>query len=64
MGKSSLRLPILPVWVYSPEGSKLVYALVDSGSEESLISRSLLEELKLLGIPLEVLLITTNGSRN
>ena len=62
MGKSGVRLPILPVQVYSSKGSKLVYALVDCGSEESLISINLFEELKLLGIPLEVFLITANGS--
>ena len=59
-----VRLPILPVRVYSPKGSKLVYALIDSGSEETLISKSLYDELKLCGIPLDVLLITANGSRN
>ena len=64
MGKSGVRLPILPVRVCSLKGNKLVYSLVDSGSEESLISRSLFEKLKLCGIPLELLLITANGYRN
>ena len=43
---------------------KLVYTLVDSGSEECLNSRGLFEELRLTGVPLEVLLIMANGSRN
>ena len=59
-----LRFPLLPVRVYTSRGSKLVYALLDSGSEESLVSKSLYDELKMKGAPLEVLLITTNGSRN
>ena len=63
MGKSGVRLPILPVRVYSSKGSKLVYALVDSGSEESLISRCLFEEFKFIGIPLKVLLITAMGAK-
>ena len=41
-----------------------MYALLDSGSEESLISKRLYNELNLKGVPLEVLLITANGSRN
>ena len=64
LGKTGVRLPVLPIRVYSPRGSKLVYALLDSGSEETLISKSLYDELKLCGIPLDVLLITANGSRN
>ena len=64
MGNSEVRLPVLPVRVYLLKGSKLVYDLIDSGSEETLVSKSLYQELKLCGIPLEVLLITVNGSCN
>ena len=64
MGKSGVRLPVLRIRVYSHKGSKLVYVLLDSGSEDTLISRTLFNELKLGGIPLDVLLITANGSRN
>ena len=57
-------MPISPVRVYTSRGSKLVYALLDSRSEESLVSKSLYDELKMTGVPLEVLLITANGARN
>ena len=62
--RSGVRLPILAVRICTSRGSKLVYALLDSGSEESLISKKLYNELNLNGVPLEVLLITANGSRN
>ena len=41
-----------------------MYALIDSGPEETLISKRLYNELNLNGVPLEVLLITANGSQN
>ena len=62
--RSGVRLPVLPACVYLLKGSKLVYDVIDLGSEETLISKSLYEELKLCRIPLDVLLITANGSRN
>ena len=49
---------MLPVRVYSSKGSKLVYTFVDSESEETLISKGLFFDLKLPGVPLEVLLST------
>ena len=57
-------MPILPVNVYTPKGYKRVYALLDSGSEECLVSRELYSEMGLKGVPLEVLLITADGKRS
>ena len=62
--RSGVRLTILPVRVYTSKGSKLVYALLDSGSEETFDSKNFYDEVKMIGAPLEVLLITANGSRN
>ena len=45
-------------------GKKRVYALIDTGSEETLISKRLYHELNLKGIPLQVLLVTADGKRN
>ena len=59
-----VRLPILPVRIYTPRGDKIVYALINTGSEECLISKKLYRELNLYGVPLQVLLITTDGSRS
>ena len=59
-----VRSPILPVRVYTSRGSNLVYALLDRGSEETLFSKRLHNELNLKGKPLEVLLITANGTQN
>ena len=36
--RAGVRLPILPVCIYTSGGSKFVYDLLDSGSEKSLIS--------------------------
>ena len=62
--RAGVRLPILPVNVYTPRGYKRVYALLDTGSEECLVSRELYSELGLKGVPLEVLLITADGKRS
>ena len=43
------RMPILPVRVSTPNGNKIVYALIDSGSQESLVSKKLCSELKING---------------
>ena len=40
LGKSGVRLRVLPVRVYLLKGSKLVYSLIDSGSEETLINKT------------------------
>ena len=45
--RSGVRLPILPVHVYTSRDSKLVYALLDTASEETLISKRLYNELNL-----------------
>jgi hypothetical protein len=50
--------------VYTARGQKRVYALIDTGSEETLISKKLYTELSLEGVPLEVLLITADGNRS
>ena len=45
-------MPILSIEVYSNSSSKLVYALPDSGSDETLKSRDLYPFLNLRGMPL------------
>ena len=47
-----------------PQGEIRVYALIDTESEESLISRKLYRELNLQGVPLQVLFVTADGKRN
>ena len=42
----------------------MVYALIDMGSEETLISKKLYKEMNLYGDPLQVLLVTADGKRN
>ena len=42
----------------------MVYALINSGSEETLITKKLFRDLKLCGIPLQVLLVTADGARS
>ena len=39
--RKGVRLPILPIKVYTARGQKRVYALIDTGSEETLISKKL-----------------------
>ena len=55
---------VLPVNIYTASGQKRVYALLDTGSEECLVSRQLYSELGFKGVPLEVLLITADGKRS
>ena len=50
--------------MYTTEGSRLVYALLDTRSKESLIYKKLYHDFGLSGVPLQVLLITVNGSRS
>ena len=57
-------MPIIPVNVYTARGRKRVYALLDTGSEETLISKQLYSELGFKGVPVEVLLITADGKRS
>ena len=59
-----MRLPIIPINIYTPRGQKRVYDLIDTGSEETLMSKRLYNELNLNGIPLQVLLVTADGKRN
>ena len=63
-GERQVRLPILQIKTYTPWGERRVYALIDTGSEESLISRKLYQDLNLCVIPLQVVLITANGSHS
>ena len=60
--RKGVRLPILPVRVYTPSGYKVVYALIESGNEECLVSKKLYRELNLYGVSLQVLLITADGT--
>ena len=62
--RKGLRLPILPVRIYTPSGYNVVYTLIDTGSEECLISKKLYRELNLYGVPLQVLLITADRTRS
>ena len=57
-------LPIVPIKIYTPRGQRKVYVLIDTGSEETLISKKLYNELNFKGIPLQVLLVTADGKRN
>ena len=45
-------------------GEKRVYALIDTGSEETLISKKLYRKMNLKRVPLQVLLVTADGRRN
>ena len=49
--RKGVRLPVLPVNVYTARGHKRVYALLDTGSEETLVSRQLYSELGFKGFP-------------
>ena len=64
--RKGVLLPILPIKMYTPRGKRRVYALIDMGSEESLISRKLYREMNLHRVPLQVLLVTVtaDGKRN
>ena len=62
--RKGVRLPILPIKIHTPRGERRIYALIDTGSEESLISRKLYREMDLQGLPLQVLLVTADGKRN
>ena len=57
-------LAYCPVKIYTPRGQRRVYALIDTGSEENLISRKLYNELNLKAVALQVLLVTADGKRN
>ena len=43
--RKGVRLPIIHIKIYTPRGQKRVYALIDTGSEETLISQRLYNEL-------------------
>ena len=62
--RKGVRLPIIPIKIYTPRGQKRVYALIDTGSEETLISKRLYTELDLKGVPLQVSSVTADGKLN
>ena len=47
--RKGVLLLIIPIKIYTPQGQKRVYALIDTGSEEMLISKRLYTELSLKG---------------
>ena len=62
--RKGVRLPILLIKKYTPSGEKRVYAFIDTGSEETLISKKLYKEMNLYWVLLQVLLVTADGKRN
>ena len=57
-----VRLHVLPVVVSNECGDeKEVYAMFDNGSEESLISKDLVDFLGLKGDPINVKMLTADG---
>ena len=53
-----------PIKIYAPRGERRIYALIDTGLEETSISKKLYREMNLQGVPLQVLLVTADGKRN
>ena len=47
--KVKARMPIVPIKVNSQTGCKVVYTLLDTGSDESIISNELFKDLTLSG---------------
>ena len=64
MYKGSLHIPILPIYVSANGNRKLIYGLIDSGSEETLIDNNVSDFLNNHGNPLDVVLVTANGRRS
>ena len=56
-------MPVLPVRISTHHGNKIVYALIDTGCQESLVSKKLCNELKINGPCLQVCLVTTDGEK-
>ena len=57
-------MPVVPFHISANGNRKLVYGLLDSDSEETLISNKLADFLKLKGDPLDVVLITADERHN
>ena len=56
-------MPIIPVRVSTCYGNKIVYALIDSGSQELLVSKKLFNDLRMTGPDLQVCLVTADGEK-
>ena len=56
-------MPILPVRVSTRHGNKVVYAFLELGSQESLVSKKLYNELNMNGPDLQVCLVTADGAK-
>ena len=54
-------MPIVPIRVAYNTGSRITYALLDTGSEETLVSCKLYDDLKLNGAPCKCVLFTGNN---
>ena len=64
VGEVGARLHVLPVVVSNERGDeKEVYAMLDSGSEESLLSKEVADFLELPGVKKDVVVITADGRR-
>ena len=64
VGEVGARLHVLPVVVSNERGDeKEVYAMLDSGSEESLLSEEVADFLELPGVKKDVVVITADGRR-
>ena len=55
------KMPIVPIRVAYNTGSRITYALLDTGSEETLVSCKLYDDLKLNGAPCKCVLFTGNN---
>ena len=54
-------MPISAVRVSTRHGNKIVYALLDTGSQETLVSKKMYNDLNMSGPDLQVCLITADG---
>ena len=62
--KVNARLPIMPIKINLQTGSKIVYALLDSGSDESIISIELYDNLTLTGENCKCVLVTADNKKS
>ena len=58
------RMPILPIKINSQTRGRVIYARLDTGSEESIISHDLYNEINLQGEPCKCILVKANNQRS